>query len=198
MLYPNGIYIQDVLAMIPKSPFGEKFSFADVAYNGVARYMDLPLCRIHDPITEAISKKMYSGKFSVYKDCSNDFDVEPLCVITSIEYYNEYIQHCKELNIETKVFFIKSTHKYPLWLGEPPKLKVMGYEVASVDLCEPTFIKMLNSDGYKKYAKKLNTYGLFDDFETAKTFFDELNEKEHGLIEEHNALIVEVNVIIED
>ena len=195
MLYPNGILVQDTSFEMVCSTFDEVLSSNGRKYDGLSRYIDDPLCRIHDHISQSLSKKFYEGEYSVYIDCYRDGEVNPLWVITCIEQYNEYIERCEELNIHTRTFFIESTYRYPLWRGELPELEQIGYEVVSIDLSDTSFYEVLHTPKYLHYAEKLNEHGLFGDFETAKAFYNCVSEKEADLIQECDGIIARVSAL---
>ena len=197
MFYPNGMYIQDLSNDVADFLENGRFTFADKTYNGVARYIHFPLLRIKDPESETVSRKMYEGEHSIYNDCKSD-DIIPLLVITNAEYYKEYINRCNELGIKTRTYFIESIRKYPLWQSDLPELKTIGYEIINPNLCEEGLCWLLNTEPYKCFAEKLNEYGLFDDYETAKFCFDRMSENDRFIVEDEDALIARISILADD
>lgn len=189
-MYANGFCIQDVSNDITNFLSDGRFCLVDRVYNGVARYIHFPLLRCSDELSKTITDTMTEN---IYEDLSLEDDILPLWVINNFNLYKEYLKQCEHLNIKTRVFFIESTRQYPLWKGILPELKTIGYEIINPNLCDESFCELLNSQNYKHFAEKLNQYGLFDDLETAQAFYNELKEKEYGLIEECDAIIARVS-----
>ena len=191
-MYANGLYIQDVSKDMANFLSEGKFRLADRVYNGVARYIHFPLLRRSDESSKTITDTMTKN---IYEGLSLEDDILPLWVINDFNLYNEYLKQCERLKIKIRILFIESTRQYPLWQGALPELKTIGYEIINPNLCDESFCWLLNTEKYKHYAEKLNQYGLFDDFETAEAFYNELNEKENGFIEECDGLIARISVL---
>ena len=189
-MYANGFYIQDVSKNITDFLSEGRFGLVDKVYNGVARYLHFPLLRCSDESSKTITDTMTKN---IYEDLSIEHNILPLWVINNFNLYKEYLKQCEHLNIKTRVLFIESTRQYPLWKEILPELKTIGYEIITPNLCDESFCWLLNSQKYKRFAEKLNQYGLFDDLETAKEFYNELKEKEYDLIEECDGIIARVS-----
>jgi len=191
-MYANGIYIQDM--SVENIDFLEKgrFALVDKVYCGAARYGKFPLAHIKDEIDNALCDRMAQG---VYKDTKRENNFIPLWVISDEQLYRDYMKRCNELDIKTRVCFIESTRCEPCWVGATPDLQTLGYEVVNPNLSEEGICWYLNQAEYKRFAKKLNKHGLFDDFETAEAFYNALTE-DPFVVDEEDPLIAKISLVI--
>lgn len=190
-MYANGIYIQELSEeAIDFLPNG-RFALVDKEYRGVARYISFPLSGTQDLTNFSLNRRMEQG---VYKDTARDNDIIPLWVISDENLYREYLARCEELDIKTRVLFIESTRREPCWAGEMPVIHTLGYEVVNPNLGEVGLCWYLNQEQFKPFAEKLNEHGLFDDYETAKAFYNTLTE-DPFVTEEEYPLIARISIV---
>ena len=192
-MHINGILVQDISKEMTPFLIKGTFKFSNHIYSGVARYKHFPLSVRLDATSKNLTERMAEN---VYKDIGKEEQSLPLWVITDMKLYGEYIKHCEHLNIQTRSLFVESTRYEPHWAGETPNVHLLGYEIVNPNLCVQDICRLLNETRYKGFAKLLNKDGLFPDYETANSFYNEFVRNDSYVAEDNDILIAKISRLV--
>jgi hypothetical protein len=182
IFYNTGIVIQDVEK--DSIVFSHKSSFSDAefeiykSYRGTYKYQSWPLENLNDPVSVKLTSE--TQKWAIRYDSEDTIYCNP--IIPDRQFCLEYLNHCQENGIKTRLLFCQTEINTPVWDSSLPELTFLGYDYsvpcdlysAIVEdlscfgeyLAHPFYSDMIHCK------EKLNKYKLFDKEEDMNKYIE--------------------------
>ena len=185
----NGYLIQNINHKMPFMAYMPQ----GTRYEGMTAFDIWPLLGVKGRRYEELSD------LQMFKCVSQGWYIEKEFV-TDMGLFTEYLAACSELGISTRVLLIESDYMDErLSVKNPFRItEVLGYEYCPIPLDCQIITDIYYFRPFRKYKKKLNTHGLFDDYETVRRFkekYDSLSSKRIVGDDLEEAYIFRVSVV---